>query len=78
MQQPKTAPGCNVPIITTVTVKSTWEQDIWFKEYIHELEYTKGFYERMYFNNWEKETSDKINRLRNQNWSIEKLKDFIK
>jgi hypothetical protein len=58
--------------------KVTWEEDFWFKEYVHELEFTKGFYQIKYFNNWVTKTEKQIRKLKEQSWDIEKLRKTIK
>jgi hypothetical protein len=65
-------------MVLKIHKKVTWEEELWFKEYIHELEYTKGFYQIKYFKNWIAETEKQIKELKVQTWDIEKLKSIIK
>ena len=61
-----------------ISEKVTWEEDLWFKEYVNELEFTKGFYQIKYFNNWVTKTEKQIRELKEQSWNIEKLRKTIK
>jgi hypothetical protein len=58
--------------------KVTWEEDLWFREYVHELEFTKGFYQIKYFNNWIAKTEKLIVEIKEQTWDIEKFNNMIK
>ncbi len=50
-----------------------WKEDIWFSEFMHELEYTKGFYLPKNFNEWVIKVHKIIEEIESNNWNIEKL-----
>ncbi len=55
----------------------TWEENLWFTEFIHELEYAKGFYLPNNFKKWYNQVERKIEQIKGTNWTVEKLSDSI-
>ncbi len=58
-------------------VRQHWIENIWFNEFMCELENTKGFYSPKYFNNWVQKVTTKIEELKRRRWDIESLGNCV-
>ena len=57
--------------------KVTWEEDLWFCEFLFQLEHNRGFYIKENFEKWENRVKRKLEQLYNTNWTIELLAEQI-
>jgi hypothetical protein len=60
--------------------KVTWIEDLWFREFVYMLSYTKNFYQKENFNNWVNSVTEQIeylNNYSNKSWEIEDLANLI-
>ena len=53
--------------------KITLEEEVWFDEFLFQLENNKGFYIKKNFEKWENQVKEKLKQIKRTNWTIETL-----